>query len=247
MKPYFEFPEDETEAAKEIWKQMLSEYKKIFKAKKSVAIAETQKLYEMFCCFVVGNPQNQWDKIVHEMHARDPWINVIGSSNKAPCFCSWLSFLDCIKLHKLTIFPVDTTEKQHYYMMQTVKKPQWATVRQYMARMGVSNNYLSFLPMVFNSSMAIVGTKKGNMLFDEADLARIILNSVPVSWMNQYNITHSTLLDRTRTLLQGLESIECVMEARHEAGQKAKAKEASASTIVKGTSKKCSASGNPGE
>jgi hypothetical protein len=47
--------------------------------------------------------------------------------------------------------------------------------------------------------MAVVGTKKGNMLFDEADLAGIVLNSVPVSWMNQYNMMHSTLLDGTRT------------------------------------------------
>jgi hypothetical protein len=31
MKPYFIFPEDETEAVKEIQKQMLSKYKEIFK------------------------------------------------------------------------------------------------------------------------------------------------------------------------------------------------------------------------
>jgi hypothetical protein len=84
MKPYFEFPEDETEVAKEIWKQTLSKYKEILKAKKSVAIAETLKAYEMFRCFVVGNPQTQWDKIVHKMHTRDPWITVNGSSNRDP-------------------------------------------------------------------------------------------------------------------------------------------------------------------
>ncbi len=85
------------------------------------------------------------------------------------------------------------------------------------------------------------------MLFNEAYLARIILNSVPVSWMNQYNMTHSTLPNGTRTLLQDLESIKHVMEERHEAGLKAKAKEASASAIAEGTSMKGSASGNPGE
>ncbi len=85
------------------------------------------------------------------------------------------------------------------------------------------------------------------MQFDEADLAGIVLNSVPVSWMNQYNMMHTTLLDRTRTLLQDLVLIECIVEEKHKAGQKAKAKEAAASTIAKGSSKKCSASGNPGE
>jgi hypothetical protein len=29
-------------------------------------------------------------------------------------FGSWVAFLDCIELHKLTIFPVDAAEKQHY-------------------------------------------------------------------------------------------------------------------------------------
>jgi hypothetical protein len=73
-----------------------------------------------------------------------------------------------------------------------------------MARMGILNNYLAHLPTVFNSPMAVEGTKKGNVLFDEVDLAGIVLNSVPVSWMNQYNMTHTALPDRTRTLLQDL-------------------------------------------
>ncbi len=128
-----------------------------------------------------------------------------------------------------------------------VKVPKRATVHQYMACMGILNDYLTFLPMVFNSSMAIEGTKKGNVPFNEADLAGIVLNSAPVTWMNHYNMTHSTLPDRTRTLLQDLESIERIMDKRHEAGPKAKVKEASASVIAKGTSKKHSASGNPGE
>jgi hypothetical protein len=247
MKPYFLFPEDETEAAKELQKQALSEYKVIIKAKKVFAITKTQKAYEMFLCFVGSNPQTQWDKIVHKMHTKDPWIGVNGSSNKGPCTHSWPSFLGCIKLHKLTIFPVDAAEKQHYYMTQTVKKPQQAMVHQYMACMGILNDYLAHLPMVFNSPMAIEGTKKGNMPFNEVDLAGIILNSVPVSLMNQYNMTHTTLPDGTRTLLQDLELIKHVMDDKHEAGQKAKAKEAAASAIAKGSSKKRSASGSPVE
>jgi hypothetical protein len=116
---------------------MLSKYKEILKAKKSVAIVEIQKVYKMFHCFVVGNPQTQWDKIVHKMHTRDPWIGKNGSSNKGPHVCFWPSFFDFIKLHKLTIFPVDAAEKQCYYMRQMVKKPQRATVRQFMAHMGI--------------------------------------------------------------------------------------------------------------
>ncbi len=85
MKPYFLFPEDEAEAAKEVQKQTLSKYKEILKAKKGFMIAKTQKAYKMFRCFVVGDTRTQWDKIVHDMHTKDPWIGVNGSSNKGPC------------------------------------------------------------------------------------------------------------------------------------------------------------------
>jgi hypothetical protein len=116
-----------------------------------------------------------------------------------------------------------------------------------MAWMGILNDYLTHLLTVFNSPMAVEGTKKGNVPFDEADLARIVLNSARVSWMNQYNMTHTTLPDWTRTLLQDLELIERVMDEKHEAGQKAKVKEAADSTIAKGSSKKRIASGSRGE
>jgi hypothetical protein len=56
IKPYFQFPEDETEAVKELWKQTLFEYKEILKAKKVFAVAKTQKAFKMFRLFVVGNP-----------------------------------------------------------------------------------------------------------------------------------------------------------------------------------------------
>jgi hypothetical protein len=132
-------------------------------------------------------------------------------------------------------------------MTQMVKKPQRVMVRQYMARMGILNDYHAHLPTVFNSSMAIEGTKKGNVSFDEADLVGIVLTTVPVSWLNQYNMTHQTLLSGTRALLQDLESIERVMDEKHGADLKAKAKESSAFAIAKGSSKKHSASGNPSE
>jgi hypothetical protein len=193
MAPYFQFPQDKSKEAKKLRDDSLNEFKEILKAKKVTAIAKTQKAYEMFHLFVVGNQQTHWDRIVQEMHSKDPWIGVDGSSHKGICIRSWPAFLDCIELHKLTIFPVDAAEKQRYYMVQTIKKPQQVTVHQYMACMGVLNNYLTHLPTVFNSSIAVEGTKKGNVPFNEADLAGIVLNSVLISWLNQYNMTHQTL------------------------------------------------------
>jgi hypothetical protein len=156
--------------------------------------------------------------------------------------------MDCIELHKLTVFPADAAEKQHYYMQQTIKKPQQVTVRQFVSRMGVLNDYLAYLPTDFDLLMAITGTKKMNVPFDEADLAGIMLNSVPSSWVNQCNMMHSTLPKNPRALLNNLEAIEQVMDKKHNASLKAKAKEANtASTAAKGSSKKHPVSGSSGE
>jgi hypothetical protein len=74
--------------------------------------------------------------------------------------------------------------------------------------MGSLNDYLAYLPMVYDSSMAIAGTKKMNVPFDEANLAGIVLNAVPSSRVNQYNRTHSTLPKSPRALLNYLEAIK---------------------------------------
>ena len=80
---------------------------------------------------------------------------------------------------------MDAAETQRYYMQQSVKKPQRVPVRQYMAPMGLLNDYLAHLPTVKNSPMAVDDTKAGNMPFDEADLAGIIIKSLPPTWLNQ--------------------------------------------------------------
>ena len=113
------------------------------------------------------------------MHNKDPWIGVNGKSSKGPHMQTWVSLLDCIELCKLTNFSCDAAELQRYYMQQGVKKPQRISVRQCVAHMGLLIDYLAHLPMVKNSPMAVEEMKKGNVPFDEANLAGIILKSVP--------------------------------------------------------------------
>jgi hypothetical protein len=156
----------------------------------------------------------QWDRIANEMHTKNPWIGLNGKSNKAIHVKSWISFMDCIELHKLTVFPADAAEKQRYYMQPTIKKPQQVMVRQFLSRMGVLNNYLAYLPTVFDLLMAVTGTKKMNVPFNKADLARTVLNLVLSSWVNQYKMTHSTLPKNPRALINNLEVIERVMDEK---------------------------------
>ncbi len=181
MSPLLEFPDDETTTEKEAIKKKLNDLKEALKAKKEVTVKKDQKAYKLFRCFIVGKAQTNWDRIVNEMHTKNPWVGVNGKSNKVLCMHSWISFIDCIKLHKLTIFPADAAKKQRYYMQQMIKKSQRVTVHQFVSLMGVLNDYLAYLPTVYNLLMAIAGTKKMNVLFNEADLAGIMLNAVPSS------------------------------------------------------------------
>ncbi len=231
MSPFFNFPEGETVTAKEARKKKLNKLNESLKAKKTFAVEVAQKAYKLFRCFVVHEGRTQWDRIVNKMHTKNPWIGVNGKSNKGIRVKSWISFMDCTELHKLTVFPADATKKQRYYMQQTIKKPQRVTVRQFVS-LQVLNDYLAYLPTVFDSSMAVAGTKKMNVPFNEADLAGIALNLVPSSWVNQYNMTHSTLPKNPRALLNDLEAIERVMDEKHSASLKAKEKEASAASAA---------------
>jgi hypothetical protein len=248
MSPLLEFPDDETASKIEARIKKLTNLKKALKAKKDVAVKKAQKAYQLFRCFVVGKAQTNWDRIMNEMHTKSPWVRVNGRSNKGLHAHSWISFMDCIELHKFTVFPADAAEKQHYYMQQTIKKPQRVTAHQFVSHMGVLNDYLVYLTMVYDLSMAIAGTKKMNVPFNEADLAGIVLKAIPSSWVNQYNMMHSTLPKSPRALLNDLEVIKQVMDEKHQASLKAKSKEASAaSRSAKGSSKKRSASGSSSE
>ncbi len=128
------------------------------------------------------------------MHERDLWAAVNGQMTKGRHPQTWMSFLDCLELHKLTFFSADAAKRQWFYIQQAVRKPQRATVQQHILRMGVLNDYVKHLPTLKVSSKAVPTTKKGNIPFGKADLAAIVLLSVPMLWQNQYNLNHSRFL-----------------------------------------------------
>jgi hypothetical protein len=181
--------------------QMLQEAQKAH----NKAIAE---LYAQLRNLLSSNAQSQWDCICRKMHERDSWAAVNGQVTKGRQPRMWMSFLDCFKLHKLTVFSADAAKRQWFYIQQAVCKPQRATVQQHILQMGVLNDYVKHLPTLKDSSKALPTMKKGNIPFGKADLAAIVLPYVPISWQNQYNLNHSTVPESTRMLLLNLEAIK---------------------------------------
>ncbi len=89
------------------------------------AIAKT---YEQLRNLLSGNAQSQWDCVCCEMHKHDSWAAVNGQVTKGRHPRMWTSFLDCLELHKLTVFSADAAKRQRFYIQQVVRKPQRATV-----------------------------------------------------------------------------------------------------------------------
>jgi hypothetical protein len=109
-------------------------------------------------------------------------------------------------------------------------------VRQHILQMGVLNDYIRHFPTFKDSLKAVPMTKKGNVPFGEAGLATIILVSVPMTWQNQFNLTHTMAAKSTRALLPDLETIEQVMVEKQQDKLKAKGKAATARSEAKGLS-----------
>ncbi len=178
------------------------------------------------------------------MHKRDSWAGVNGQVTKGRHPQTWMSFQDCLELHKLTVFSADAAKRQRFYIQQVARKPQRATVQQHILQMGVLNDYVRYLPMLKDSPKAVPTTKKGNIPFGKADLAAIVLASVTMLWRNQYNLNHSTVPKLTCTLLPDLEAIERVMVEKHNEKLKAKGKASTARSEAKSNPKR-KVSGGP--
>jgi hypothetical protein len=101
--------------------------------------------------------------------------------------------------------------------------------------------YPSYLPTLKDSPKTVPTTKE---CFGKADLAAIMLASVPMLWKNQYNLNHSTIPELTCTLLPNLEAIEHIMVEKQKEKLKAKGKASTAWPKAKSNSKH-KASGGP--
>jgi hypothetical protein len=82
-------------------KQIDTTEKELEKAEKK-ALREIVKAHDLLRTYFISKACTQWDKVVQEMHQKDPCVAMNGSLNKGPRKKTWESFLDCIELHKLT-------------------------------------------------------------------------------------------------------------------------------------------------
>ena len=200
--------------------------------------------YDLFRKLTKDNPEIQWDRIVADMHTKNPWLDLRGVKHHGLHKKSSQSLVDCIEQHKLTFFACDAVERLKYYMMCSIKKPVRSTIRHHVCRMETLNKYLGMLPMIKNSPMAVASTELGNIPFTEATHASIILSHLPLAWRNQHDLTHKTVPESPRAMLLDLENIEKMqVEKYNEKVKASKAKAATASAELRVPKKWANAGG----
>jgi hypothetical protein len=166
--------------------------------------------YDLFAQLLADKPQVQWDHIIMEVHNKDPWTGLDGTKHKG-LFVKSPKFLeDCITFHKLTLFNCDAAEQQKAYMMGSLRKPNLMIIQNHMSHCETMNGYITLLPTLQDSTSMVTSIEKGNIVFNDATLAGIVLATTLVEWWNQYEMNHRTVPESPRAMLQDLENIEKV-------------------------------------
>ena len=134
-----------------------------------------QVCYDLFHQLLADDPQDQWGRIVREVHETDPWTALDGTKIRGLRMKTSELLEDCIMFHKRTVFSVGAAEWQKSYMMGSLKKPHSMSIRKHESRFETMNGYISLLPTLQDSSLMVASTEKGNIPFNNATLAGIVL------------------------------------------------------------------------
>ena len=121
-------PSEETEAQTterlSLWEAVESELKKT-QAQEAV---EVGLVYDLFRKTLKEDLELQWDRIVDDMHTKDPWEDLRGPKHNGLCMKLVTSLWECINFHKLTVYSIDAAERQRFYMLCNLKKPAKSSI-----------------------------------------------------------------------------------------------------------------------
>ena len=175
--------------------------------------------FDLYANLLSEENRRVWNKIVSDTTDEDLWTDLNGKERTGKRGKSYQSFIDCTWLHLLKVFPHNAAELQRHYISTVIKKPQRVSIRHFFQRVEQLNGYLAHLPSVYYSPKANSNTKPVEP-FDEAELGTHILRMIPVSWANQYNMSHGELPTRLNKLLTILETVEAAIETQAAAANK---------------------------
>jgi hypothetical protein len=185
--------------------------------------------YDLSRKLLEDEPQAQWDRIVTEVHNKDPWMGLDGKRDKGLHMKTSELLEDCIMIRKLTVFNCNAAERQKAYMMGS--NPHHMTIQKHVSHCEMMSGYIAYLPMLQDSHFTVASTKKGNIPFNKATLVNIVLATCPTELRKLYKMNHKTVPELKRSMLFDLENIEKVFAEKD--CKKARSNKAAAGTAPK--------------
>eukprot|EP00804_Cyclotella_cryptica_P000814 CCRYP_001063-RA/>CCRYP_001063-RA protein AED:0.28 eAED:0.47 QI:0/0/0/1/0/0.33/3/0/350 len=176
------------------------------KAKSAVEQVSNQ-IFQLYSNFLSEAARQPWSKILAKQIDCSLWKDLRGNVHNTPRRNTWVSFMECVTFHLLTVFRNDTAKAQRYYISNGLKKPNQVPIRQFVQRVQQLKDYLELLPCLYQSNRATPATKKVGPI-DDADLAGHILHMCPGTWQAQYELKAETVPQCICDLLDDLEKIE---------------------------------------
>ena len=85
--------------------------------------AKVATVYDLFRKTLKEDPELQWDRIVTDMHTKDPWEDLKGIKHGGICWRSSKSLWECIDFHKHMVYSINAVEQQRLYILCHLKKP----------------------------------------------------------------------------------------------------------------------------
>eukprot|EP00804_Cyclotella_cryptica_P010728 CCRYP_005515-RA/>CCRYP_005515-RA protein AED:0.48 eAED:1.00 QI:0/-1/0/1/-1/1/1/0/321 len=148
-------------------------YDKALKALEAAKLADTMagaKRFELYGNLLSDEARQPWEKIIKAQVTRAPWEDIKGAPHTETPTNTWDSFHECVMFHLLQVFRHDAGEALKYCIMNTLKKPNRVSIRQFFVRVEQLNSYLEALSCLYYSPKANQATKKVLPL-DDANLA----------------------------------------------------------------------------
>jgi hypothetical protein len=203
-------PGESASAASESLVAAKSAYKKAkhaVDAAKPAATTEGAKAFELYGNLLSDEARQPWEKIIQAQTTKCPWEDVYGVAPDKTPTKTWDSFMECVTFHLQKMLRQDAGKALKYFITNTLRKPNWIPLHQFLVRVEQLNSYLEILPCLYYSPSANQATKQVLPL-DDANLVTHLLHMYLAMWQTQYDFMEKTTPVNTRTLLLILEKIE---------------------------------------
>jgi hypothetical protein len=166
----------------------LEKAKKAMEDAKGARTAAASQMFAFYSNLLSPKSKYSWNKIVSQQTESSPFVNLQGVSLEGPRGMSHESFNNCVMIHLITAFPINTAEQEKYYILNVLKKTQRVNIHQFVRCVEQLNAYIAQMPCFYYGPNANASTKPENVPFMEAELGRHMLRMCPIQWQDQYNM-----------------------------------------------------------